>query len=268
MLTGITLENFKAFKEPQFIPIKPITLVFGPNSAGKSSIMHALAFLKHVDATKGHCDPDSVEFGWEKIKLGSWQNLVHGHDASAVMKITLHWKNEELKWEKALRWEFRKGPDGPYVKSFEISENGKPVARGENKRTKGILWAVELHPGHFFWDSLKEAIWGNMTKITSLDDQDLYEQIGDDFGDLGQTDIQGEELQVKNFSADRLSNGNVRQNMKPFFEHHFGEWLGQSWRELPSNAFSESGSMMELFPGASTDMESILSFPEELEIPF
>ena len=35
MLTGITLENFKAFKDPQFIPIKPITLVFGPNSAGK-----------------------------------------------------------------------------------------------------------------------------------------------------------------------------------------------------------------------------------------
>ncbi len=51
MLTGITLVNFKAFKEPQFIPIKPITLVFGPNNAGKSSIIHALAFLKHFHHT-------------------------------------------------------------------------------------------------------------------------------------------------------------------------------------------------------------------------
>ena len=47
-LTKLTLKNFKAFKETQEIPLKPITLIFGPNSAGKSSIFHALAYLRHV----------------------------------------------------------------------------------------------------------------------------------------------------------------------------------------------------------------------------
>jgi AAA15 family ATPase/GTPase len=69
MLTGITLENFKAFKAPQYIPIKPITLVFGPNSAGKSSIIHALAFLKHVHQTNGNCNPGRMRFGWPFTKL-------------------------------------------------------------------------------------------------------------------------------------------------------------------------------------------------------
>ena len=41
------LANFKAFAGIQNIPIKPITLIFGANSAGKSSIIHG-ALLAHV----------------------------------------------------------------------------------------------------------------------------------------------------------------------------------------------------------------------------
>jgi len=266
MLTGITLENFKAFKEPQFIPIKPITLVFGPNSAGKSSIMHALAFLKHVDATKGHCDPDSVEFGWEKIKLGSWQNLVHGHDASAVMKITLHWEH------KALTWAFRKGPDGPYVESFEIAVNGKPVARGTNRRTKGIYWSIELHSSHPFWNTFREEIWGYISGAIKLEDEhyDEYEDenMPDDIGNLGMFDVQGERLQVKNFAVESLMNKNVRQPMKPFFDSHFDNWLGESWRELPSKSGDEIESLKKLFPGKSLgeNLEDLLSEKKKFQI--
>ena len=41
--------NFKSFGPvPQEIQLKPITLVFGPNSAGKSSIIHSLLWLNHM----------------------------------------------------------------------------------------------------------------------------------------------------------------------------------------------------------------------------
>lgn len=247
MLTGITLENFKAFKEPQFIPIKPITLVFGPNSAGKSSIMHALAFLKHVDATNGHCDPDSVEFGWEKIRLGSWQNLVHGHDALAVMKITLHWE------EKALKWEFRKGADGPYVDSFEIAENGKPVARGKNQRTNGIRWAVELHSSHSSWNEFKEEIW-------ELIEENEYDPDGDyihsDEGDLGIVEVQGLRLQVVDPAAEAWlkEQPNKRtRSKKEIFTQYFNAWLGDDWRAMPQDTISGGDSMCGLFPGVGKD---------------
>jgi len=36
MFTEISIENFKAFGKMQRIPLKPITLLYGPNSLGKS----------------------------------------------------------------------------------------------------------------------------------------------------------------------------------------------------------------------------------------
>ena len=272
MLTGITLENFKAFKEPQFIPIKPITLVFGPNSAGKSSIMHALAFLKHVDATKGHCDPDSVKFGWDKIKLGSWQNLVHGHDASAVMKITLHWE------KKTLTWEFRKGPDGPYVVSFEIAENGKPVARGTNQRTKGILWSIELHSSHPAWDIFKKELFDRIDEQEGLLADSPYEEyFPSPDGNLGMIDVQGERLQIIDPSAEiwwkeGMSGLTEDASTDPFnrFSKYFDAWLGDTWRKLPLNNSGDTSFLTHLFPKINHDINQenpdVFDLPRKKEI--
>ena len=43
-LVGITLEGFQVFKEPTYIPLQGLTLIFGPNSAGKSAVQDALEF--------------------------------------------------------------------------------------------------------------------------------------------------------------------------------------------------------------------------------
>ena len=45
MITKIHLENFKGVKERQTIELKPITLLFGPNSSGKSTVVQALHYL-------------------------------------------------------------------------------------------------------------------------------------------------------------------------------------------------------------------------------
>jgi predicted ATPase len=42
----LEFKNYKSFKAKQTIEFKPITILIGPNSAGKSSIMKLLAFLK------------------------------------------------------------------------------------------------------------------------------------------------------------------------------------------------------------------------------
>jgi predicted ATPase len=36
MVTGLRLGNFKPFAVTQRLPIRPLTLIFGPNSSGKS----------------------------------------------------------------------------------------------------------------------------------------------------------------------------------------------------------------------------------------
>ena len=48
MLHALELENFKAFGERARIPFAPITLIFGENSAGRSTILQALYLLKQT----------------------------------------------------------------------------------------------------------------------------------------------------------------------------------------------------------------------------
>src|SRR5947209_7827470 len=48
MIESIWIENFKAFGDRQTIPLKKITLLFGANSAGKSSILQAFLLLKQA----------------------------------------------------------------------------------------------------------------------------------------------------------------------------------------------------------------------------
>lgn len=52
-ITAIELENFQAIEQRTRIELKPITLMYGPNSAGKSSIFDALELLRIIlDPTK------------------------------------------------------------------------------------------------------------------------------------------------------------------------------------------------------------------------
>ena len=46
MITAISFKNFKSFKNEVKFEIKPITLIYGLNGSGKSSILQILQLLK------------------------------------------------------------------------------------------------------------------------------------------------------------------------------------------------------------------------------
>ena len=85
MLTALHLGNFKAFADTQNIPIKPITLIFGPNSAGKSSIIHSLA-LAHEASRKGELNIFRTEVGGSSIDLGGFRQYIHRRQANRRME--------------------------------------------------------------------------------------------------------------------------------------------------------------------------------------
>ena len=53
MLKRITIENYKAFKNPATIELRPITVLLGKNSSGKSSICKLLSVLSYVLSDSG-----------------------------------------------------------------------------------------------------------------------------------------------------------------------------------------------------------------------
>ena len=76
MLQSLELENFKAFGERARIPFAPITLIFGENSAGKSTILQALNLLKQTRESRetGALLLPRAENGI--VDLGSFQEMV------------------------------------------------------------------------------------------------------------------------------------------------------------------------------------------------
>jgi hypothetical protein len=96
-LSSITIENFKGIKEPVRVDFKPITLLFGPNSAGKSTIVQALHYALEI-FERGNLDPDRTTIGGKAVDLGGFETLVYNHDVSKPirLKIELDLQDEDL----------------------------------------------------------------------------------------------------------------------------------------------------------------------------
>ena len=86
-ITEIALTNFRSFQATQAIPLAPVTLMFGPNSVGKSSVLQALFYLQQILA-KGHCDPQRIDVLGEK-HIGGFASLVNGGDLNKRIVIKL-----------------------------------------------------------------------------------------------------------------------------------------------------------------------------------
>lgn len=86
-LSRIEIENFKGIGAAQVIDLKPITLLFGPNSAGKSTILQSLHYVREI-LERRNADPDRTIAGG-LIDLGGFATLVHGHDLGRTIVITL-----------------------------------------------------------------------------------------------------------------------------------------------------------------------------------
>ena len=76
MLKEIGVGNFKAFADKQDIRIKPITLIFGPNSSGKSSIIHSILYIQNAFAT-GELDPHYMQISGQSVDLGGFKQFVY-----------------------------------------------------------------------------------------------------------------------------------------------------------------------------------------------
>jgi ABC-type ATPase involved in cell division len=83
-LRSLTIQNFKGIKDPVKIEFKPITLLFGPNSAGKSTIIQALIYAREIFVNR-NLDPYQCEVRGERIDLGGFRALVHNHDPLPII---------------------------------------------------------------------------------------------------------------------------------------------------------------------------------------
>jgi predicted ATPase len=86
-ITALEIENFKGFSDRVRIDFKPITLLVGANSAGKSSIVQALMYLRDI-VVDGDLFARNLTLSPEH-DLGGLKNVLHQHDLGKSISMRL-----------------------------------------------------------------------------------------------------------------------------------------------------------------------------------
>src|SRR5208283_37403 len=95
MLKHLRIRNFKSWRDTGEIRLAPLTVLFGNNSAGKSSIIQFLLMLKQTVES-----PDRrrvIHPGDEHtpVDLGTFRDLVFNHDEKQRVGFDFEWKLAE-----------------------------------------------------------------------------------------------------------------------------------------------------------------------------
>ncbi|MEH1839913.1 MAG: DUF3696 domain-containing protein [Nostoc sp.] len=194
-ITGFRISNFKAFADTQYIPIRPLTLIYGANSSGKSSVLHSLLLAHHAITNEGELDVYRTEVGGDSVDLGGFGQYVHKRDRTRLVEwaIDLDPSNINLsdKGLGSLLEPIKKltvgvgigmhssGNGGIKVRSFFLEADGERVLNMSSRR-KGGLQLDRLDHKHRIVSLLIEAIIEANTfnlKITPQDEEEIEQVI-------------------------------------------------------------------------------------------
>lgn len=112
----IGFNNFKAFgPKMQYFSKKPITLIYGPNSIGKSSLIRALLFKEYLKTSRTEIsefkdkpldgyfwkfkkeakDISTVNFG-DKYNIGNFESIIHKHNLDENINFDFTYDEKEV----------------------------------------------------------------------------------------------------------------------------------------------------------------------------
>ncbi|MDP1655093.1 MAG: DUF3696 domain-containing protein [Hylemonella sp.] len=85
------IKNFKAWLDTGKIRLAPLTVIFGANSAGKSSLGHLLLALKQTAMSTDRKRALHLGDTSTLIDLGTFSDCLHGHDLNKSLEFEMTW---------------------------------------------------------------------------------------------------------------------------------------------------------------------------------
>lgn len=110
MFTAIRLKNFKCYKDTGDIPLRPLTLLVGPNNAGKSTILDAILMLKQTLQDK---EGAALITAGPFVELGGFHDILRGGRKARENALSI-----VLTASPALDGRLRFGPGMPFHEEF------------------------------------------------------------------------------------------------------------------------------------------------------
>ena len=173
------LGRFKAFAGHEDFDIRPITLLYGYNSSGKSSFLHSLLFLDQF-RRDGNANVFKTHLGEESVDLGGFEHFIHRKDGLRELPCTFSVGFEETETEASgeyaasdsglaslvvdpiLKLTVGRAPDLiPYLETLEFVSSGdwvvrlsfEPPQEGEDN----LPHKTQVNSSHVVWEHLNEA---------------------------------------------------------------------------------------------------------------
>ena len=196
-IRALHLGNFKAFANTQRIPLRPLTLIYGPNSSGKSSIIHSLLLARHALET-GELDAYSTNIGGDAIDLGGFGQYVYKRDRANRVEWAVELDPRQFKGSlgellrpvQSLmvsitigRWQDGEQDDEQVgVESFSIEADQDEVIYMSRRRKSNLLWCNRLNYDHPLLNQIIEAVAETQTTTQGLTpaDRDIINRTIDD----------------------------------------------------------------------------------------
>lgn len=97
MLERLGVRNFKAWRDSGEIRLAPLTVLFGANSAGKTSIPHLLLMLRQTVESADRRQVLDLGTGTRSslVELGSFTDILFQHDLERALEFELAWRARE-----------------------------------------------------------------------------------------------------------------------------------------------------------------------------
>lgn len=177
MLETLSLQNFKGFETLDKLPLKPVTILCGTNSSGKSTILQSALLLKQT--LESQTPNQTLLLNGRFVHLGSFEDIIHNHDNERHLKFAL-----ELKFERGDRFQDRRqgvmpthfamrellGKEDAQELHLQFNVSVKSLRQNIEQTQLGALQVDSLE-GIFHETGAPSDAWGSIRLDHSSDEQ-------------------------------------------------------------------------------------------------
>jgi hypothetical protein len=214
MIRRLKLTNFKPFAETSDIPLAPITLVFGPNSGGKSSLIQSLLLLKQTLSQDGS---EVLIPRGKHIDLGSFQSLVHRHEVNRQLQFRVEFSPLRRRDRVVLR------APSHYTRVAELTYQDREQKKNQTTELSKIRYAL-LEGDRVSLDARfvrfnPDAHLGDDLPLDDRDYEDLEFQVADEESRKSiSAHLEERELESRRIRTPRRNRGGAVPEQLEMFE--------------------------------------------------
>lgn len=146
-ITAVTIRGYKSIHDQQRIELRPLTILAGANSSGKSSIMQPLLLLKQTLETP--FDPGALLLHGPNVRLTSTDQIMSRISRRKEGRsFSIGLEKGRIKLEVTFKKASGRGVD---VESMKYGEDSKTVTLKPNMQVKNIneIFPQNILPKHF-----------------------------------------------------------------------------------------------------------------------